>query len=236
MSSQTRNVTDPLHSARADKDEDAIFSFDQECSFDFARINVIHDTPAMLVKRERLLLYSMVIATAPTHALEIGTHKGGGSKIISSALADLGMGKLATLDPFPDLCEVSGEPMTANTVFLKGASPWNLPDARKAIKADRGFQFCFIDGSHEYEDVLQDLDAVRNHLDDEACILMHDAYYPGVRQAIHEAIANFSCYVDAGMLTNTRNKTTDGDVYGGLYFLRFIRTPDTPALQPLPAT
>jgi predicted O-methyltransferase YrrM len=173
----------------------------------------------------------MAVATAPTHALEIGTHKGGGSKIISCALADLGRGKLATLDPQPDLNEVSGEPMQRNTVFLEGLSPASLPDARRAISAVEGFQFCFIDGSHEFADVLEDLSAVRRHLAQEACVLMHDAYYPGVRRAIHEATSRWSCYVDGGMLTNTRNKTPEGDVYGGLYHLRFIRTPETPELE-----
>ncbi|MFG0252540.1 MAG: class I SAM-dependent methyltransferase [Phycisphaerales bacterium JB038] len=224
-------MSQPLHTPRADKDGEAVFGFDEECSFTFKRIGAIHDAPAMLVKRERLAIYTMVIATAPAHALEIGTHKGGGSKIISSALADLGRGKLATLDPQPALNEVSGQPMESNTVFLEGLSPGHLPAARRAISAVEGFQFAFIDGSHEFEDVLIDLDGVRKHLANEACVLMHDAYYPGVRQAIHEATSRWSCYVDGGMLTNTRNKTPEGDVYGGLYYLRFIRTPDTPRLE-----
>ncbi len=225
------SMSRPLNTPRADKDGDAVFSFDEECSFSFERLGAIHDAPAMLVKRERLAIYTMVSATAPSHALEIGTHKGGGSKIISSALADLGRGKLATLDPQPNLNEVSGQPMESNTVFLEGLSPGHLPAARRAVSAVDGFQFTFIDGSHEYADVLVDLDAVRGHLADEACVLMHDAYYPGVRQAIHEAISRWDCYVDCGMLTNTRNKTPEGDVYGGLYYLRFIRTPGTPALE-----
>lgn len=229
--SESTMPNQPLHAPGADKDRHAIFTFDQECSFTFERLGAVHDAPAMLVKRERLALYAIVAATAPTHALEIGTHKGGGSKIIACALADIGRGKLASLDPQTELNEVSGQPMESNTVFLEGASPDALPDARRAIDALDGFQFAFIDGSHEFADVLEDLSALRRHLANEACVLMHDAYYPGVRQAIHDVTSRWSCYVDCGMLTNTRNKTPQGDVYGGMYYLRFIRTPDTPKLE-----
>ena len=220
--------------ARSDPTASNTFPLEREFAFRFEHVDVVNETPAYLGQRERLALYTMVAATAPDCALEIGTFRGGGSLIISSALTDLGRGQLVSLDPDPASRRVSGSALNANTIFYTGRSPDDLPGAREAIRAVDGFQFCFIDASHAYRDVKADLWGVMEHLADEAYVLLHDAYFDGVSQAIQEA-AGHPSWFDGGMLVDCRNRVSDGSVYGGLYLLRFVRSNDTPRLLPVQA-
>lgn len=218
---------------RSNSERAETFPIGEEFGFRFERVGVVNETPAFLGQRERLFLFAMVAATAPLHVIEIGTFKGGGAKLISSALSDIDRGRLASLDPCPEFREVPDATLGSNCVFVEGRSPENLIDARRAVEATNGFELALVDASHAFEDVREDLGGLMAHLADEAYVLLHDGYYDGVSRAISDALERSSCWVDGGMVVDCRNRMPDGDVYGGLYLLRFIRRADTPSLASL---
>lgn len=171
--------------------------------------------------REKVLLYSMVFAFAPERVLEIGVRWGGGSRIIHSALSDLGRGVLVGLDPQPAL-EYDWSEIADRATLVVGRSPEDLGRARDAAKGQ--FDFAFIDGDHSFEGVKRDLEGVRPYLAPGAALLMHDAYHPPVARAI--ALAEEMGYRRAGMLARTENNgvhVESGRVipYGGVEMLRW---------------
>ena len=64
-----------------------------------ASVGIVDRTNAQMVHRERLLLYSTVLALVPERCLEVGVCEGGSSRIIHAALNDLGRGLLVSIDP-----------------------------------------------------------------------------------------------------------------------------------------
>jgi predicted O-methyltransferase YrrM len=171
--------------------------------------------------RERVLLYGMVFALAPERCLEIGVRWGGGSRIIHAALADLGRGRLVSIDPMPAL-EFEWEEIADRATLIIGSSPDELVRARVVAEGD--FDFVFIDGDHTEAACGRDLAGVLTVTGPGAVVLLHDAYHGPVARAIDAAVAGGG-YTDCGMLAATRNDGVHVEsgramTFGGVRMLR----------------
>ena len=62
-------------------------------------------------------------------------------------------------------------------------------DARQRF-ANRSVDLLFVDGSHEYEDVLQDIDDWTPTLKEAAIVAFNDVWWPGVCRALLERVLN----------------------------------------------
>jgi predicted O-methyltransferase YrrM len=172
--------------------------------------------------RERVLLYALVFALAPQRVLEIGVRWGGGTRIIRAALADVGRGRIISIDPAPAL-EYPWENVSDLATLITGASPQALPRAREA--AGGAFDFVFIDGDHSYDAALADLQGCIDITAPGAVILLHDAYHPPVQRAIDKVLSLSNAYVDCGLLATTCNQGHRAETgatvtYGGVRMLR----------------
>jgi predicted O-methyltransferase YrrM len=133
------------------------------------------------------------------HFVEIGTHKGGSSALISKYLRK--SAGLTTIDAFekspkssfppgnpPSLKEAKeniekeGDISKAN--IIKGVS-WEI-----AENWERPVDILFIDGDHRYEAVKKDFTSWETHVVIGGFILMHDLDFKGVKKAFKELMKN----------------------------------------------
>ncbi len=174
---------------------------------------------------ERVVLYSAVFGLRPRRCLEIGTHKGGSAAIIVAALDDIGEGTLACVDPNPLVAPEHWRQVAHRATLHAGGSPDVLPAARQA--AGGPFDFALIDGDHEVEGVIRDVEGVLPLLSDTAYLLFHDAHFSPVREGIDRMLARHGRRLtDCGMLS--AEQTPDGEnpgvSWGGLRMVKFCRT------------
>lgn len=177
--------------------------------------------------RERLLLYSMVLALAPQRVLEIGVRFGGGARIIHAALRDLGRGVYVGVDPMPEL-DFEWATIADRCTLITGFSPAALPEARDAAGGE--FDFVFLDGDHNEAPTRADLRGIVDVTAPGAAVLCHDAYHEGVERAIGGVIREGAPLLDCGIIATTLNDgvyvdTRDGQEkkrtrYGGVRMLR----------------
>lgn len=66
-------------------------------------------------------------------------------------------------------------------IILKGIS-WEVP----TVLSDESFDFVFIDASHDYQSVLNDIVAWMPKIKSGGILCGHDLHFPGVRQALEE--------------------------------------------------
>jgi len=178
---------------------------------------------------EAELLYALVMALAPERALEIGRARGGSTFIIASALRSLGTGKLVSVDPdnLPEHRIEKGlrARLSPWVCFVDGYAPFILPDAEKF--AEGKFNFALIDADHSYEACKRDILGIIPHLSPGAHILLHDAHYGGVRDAVAYALAHLPLH-DGGSLVQERNSdlvhnsyNAEPSYYGGFRLLQY---------------
>ena len=186
------------------------------------RFGTVLESRALLAWRERVYLYAVVFARAPERCLEIGVFEGYSSKIIHAALSDLGRGRLVAIDPNPKVPFDWNERIGDRATLLLGHSPEDL--ARAMDMVDGPFDFVFIDGFHEYEDVLADLRGIVTVTRPGSTILVHDAYYEPSRQAMDDAVAEGLPLTDCGIVCTTRSDgTQEGRAVCYCGFRQFVR-------------
>ena len=182
--------------------------------------------PAEQLVSERLMMFSLIVGLKPKRVLEIGTHWGGSTEIICSALDLNDEGKMVTVDPDPlmaDFVKVS----TANRAHsLVGYSPDAIPEAIAILGGAP--DFIFIDGDHTYEGVKRDFIAALEVINKPGNILFHDSHFYEISDAIDEVIASSPhALVDCGTLTAEKaseNRTVNGRSvdWGGLRLVRVL--------------
>ncbi|MEM4283839.1 MAG: class I SAM-dependent methyltransferase [Candidatus Caldarchaeum sp.] len=187
-------------------------------------LEVLHTTPAQLAMSERLLLYALVYGLRPSRCLEIGTAQGGSALITCAALDRLGAGQLIIVDPSPQIAPEHWARMAHRAVLIEQPSPQALPQAYQV--AQSRFDFVFIDGNHHFEYVLQDIEGVLPFLKEGAYILLHDAHYFEVAEAVAVALQRHPHLVDCGMISTEANITNDfykgkRVIWAGFRLLRF---------------
>jgi hypothetical protein len=125
----------------------------------------------------------------PLIVVEIGSYEGRSTiclaQGLSAAHAD---GRVHAIDPHWDSLDGFtrniGRSGLAERIELIRATSWNA----RARFGGRSVDVLFVDGSHEYRDVLRDLDdwlpAVREH----GVVALHDAFLPGVFGALAKRV------------------------------------------------
>ena len=154
-------------------------------------------------------LYSEMVKIYPdnSHFVEIGSWKGRSSSFMAVEIIKSGkkikfdcidpwMGDLDTLgDVYDPFVPKNTNPDWLYTEFINNVEPVSgsiNPIRLKSTEAvemyeDRSLDFVFIDGSHEYEDVKEDLSVWYTKVKRGGTIAGHDyATYPGVKKAVDE--------------------------------------------------
>lgn len=179
---------------------------------------------------EAQLLFSLVYGLTPTRALEVGRARGGSTFVMASALRGLGAGHLVSVDP-NCLAEHRIAPQLKGRLadwvnFIDGYAPYVLPEAEQI--AGGKFDFVLIDGDHSFEACARDLAGVLPHLEPGAFLLLHDAHYGGVQEAVAKAL-NESLLADRGSLIAARNESLSHipykghpSYYGGFRLLQYM--------------
>ena len=177
--------------------------------------------PAMMLLPERLVLYSLIFGTRPKRYVEVGSFKAGSTVITCAAMDDVGEGRIIAIEPNPQIEPETLATISHRTELIQGLSPDSLP---RAVELAGGpFDFAFIDGFHEAEGVMRDIEGVMSCLADRAYLLFHDCHYHGVKQAINEAVRLYSSQLqDLGNLS-LESVGSEEEQWGGMRLLLFMR-------------
>lgn len=184
----------------------------------------VWEAPALLGMSERLLLFSLIASLQPKRVVEIGTNAGGSARIIASAMNYAGVaGKLATIDIAPKVVFDGLEGNVEMRSFI-GDSAITVKYAAEWLGGE--VDFVFIDGSHEYQDVLSDIRACLPYMrrvDGASHMAFHDCFYLGVSMAIRNALDVFSAddLCDTGIINAQCTVDENNIVWGGLHVLSY---------------
>lgn len=182
------------------------------------RIGVVYDNPSEMSIDERIMLYSLVRGCRPMRVLEIGTSAGGSAAIITSAMEDNGVGCLVGVDPAPNIT-VNHRAFHSRFHLIRKPSPEAIAEACEY--AGGTFEFVLIDGLHIYKQVIRDIDGCLPHLTHGAYLLFHDAYHPGVRDAIQTTLNTHSEFHDCGYVAGSPSTSYPLVAYQGLQLVRY---------------
>jgi len=181
--------------------------------FDDIRLSLISQT----CTQDRIALYGLIYSTQPKRVLEIGRARGGSTVVIASALLHVPGSVFVSIDP-NNLDEHSISPKLEESLkdrmgFIHGFSP--AENARAFAAAKGKFDFVFIDANHYYEACLEDIRGVMPHLAEDAVILFHDAFFPGVEDAIAVALETEPALVDCGLVSTLAYYGSAAQLYRG---------------------
>jgi len=179
---------------------------------------------------ERLCLYSLVTGLRPNRVLEIGRARGGSTLIIAAALEHVPGSRFVSLDPncHPEhkISPALVQRLQTQVQFIDGHSPRDNSQACAAVQGK--FDLVVIDADHHYEACLADLEGIVPFLNDGAVLLLHDAHFLGVKEAIRTTLEGDPGLIDCGLVSTGANyDLTDRQylgqpsVFGGLHMLRF---------------
>jgi methyltransferase family protein len=187
--------------------------------------DVVADAPALMIRPERVLLHALVRALRPSRVLEIGTHKGGSTRIMCAALDEIGDGAIVCVDPDPVIEPEDWALLAHRATVVVGGSPDALGQA--AALAGGRFDFVLVDGNHGYDFVRRDIDGVLPFLAADAYLVFHDSHYWQVKTAIDDAVAEHGELVDCGDLSREharedRLESGNPVLWGGLRLLHFV--------------
>lgn len=176
-----------------------------------------------------MLLYALIAKFQPKSVLEIGTAEGYSTLCMAWAMSDYKInGKIFTIDPKPHnqvierkiRIKKNDKPLK---MFLSTKDLWEkfaLPEWIEKIEVVTGYsrevlrtkyfpkiEFCYIDGSHVYEDVKRDFFGILKLVSEKFRILFDD-YVPnrddGVTKIIDEEILNI--FETIFIKTNTKKQ------------------------------
>ena len=189
---------------------------------------------------ERIALHGICRACHPRRTLEIGRARGGSTTLIASAALAIPDARFVSLDPNtpgehcmnPKLREKLTQ---TGVIFIDGFSPNENANATKL--AGGKFDFAFVDGDHSFESCRNDLLGLTSILEKDALVLLHDARYPAVADAIKDVV-NSTSFIDCGLIGRDANEFQrhvlcrgKPTVWGGLHMLRYNTSKNTGLLQ-----
>jgi len=120
---------------------------------------------------EKLFLYGLLRALKPKVIVETGTHKGKTTLYMLCALQDNGLGHLHTYDPFEwgQIGNFRKFPELEKLVTY-------YQQKGKDCQVDN-IDFAFIDGFHETEVVLEEINSIAPRLTETGIMVFHDCLY-----------------------------------------------------------
>jgi hypothetical protein len=131
---------------------------------------------------------------------EIGSWKGRSAIALALGVKTRGEGRVFAIDPHTgtgELREAYGvvDTFVEFNMNLQAAGVAGLVEPLRALShdarplfRDKSVQVLFIDGSHEYGDVIQDIRDWLTVLSDEAVVAFNDPSWPGVYRALKERV------------------------------------------------
>jgi MMP 1-O-methyltransferase len=139
----------------------------------------------------------------PLNVVEIGSWKGRSTIALALGVQHRGNGIVHAIDPHTgsrELIEIYGRVNTYGSflwnVERAGVANVVIPIRDESHEARRGFSdksvhVLFVDGSHEYEDVKQDIGDWVSALTDRATVSFNDPSAKGVYRALRESVLSF---------------------------------------------
>jgi len=155
----------------------------------------------------RNLLYTLTLSLKPSAVLEIGTHIGHGAVVIGEALRLNGFGRLYTLEPQKHYQQkathyIQSARLDEYIEIVDGFS--YTREVRQFLESKGPFELVFVDGSHNYRDVIEELRWLWSIVAENGVVLLHDSsisaqefdseHEGGVRRALlqlQQELANF---------------------------------------------
>jgi len=182
------------------------------------RVGVIFTEPSDMCVADRILLYALVRGLRPERVLEIGVRWGGGARIISSALEDVGAGKAVGIDPSPEQFRAKASELFGRYELVSGFSPEITEDAVK--KLGGAVDLALIDAMHTHSHSLADLRGILPFMAEGGHILLHDTFHQGIDHTVSIVLSENAHVVDCGFISRHPEITEAPVAYQGLRLLR----------------
>ncbi len=187
--------------------------------------------------------FKLIKSSDPKIILEIGAWKGKSSVVFG--LSSNARAKVFSLDPFTGSQEhkhLYGENLDTfdeykqnikrnkleNKVIPIIGKTGTLTKSQLKIFQESGIDFLFIDGSHEYEDVLNDFKFWSPYLNQNSIIAFHDYKWPGVKKVIWEEFFEDPRFgkitrVEDTFISKTIKKPSVTDKLYNDFYLRYLK-------------
>lgn len=146
---------------------------------------------------QKMYIYDLMMQKKPEVVVEIGTHKGVTSLYMAQALLDQGKGHLYTYDPFD---------YNQQDTFNKFPELKEYITYQKAKGVDSDLDkvdFVFVDGFHEKEHVLAEINHFLPKLTEGAVMVFHDAGGDNERVGVNAAIDEVGLETETIVLDGT---------------------------------
>jgi predicted O-methyltransferase YrrM len=147
---------------------------------------------------ESWLLYEAARQSRSGRVAEIGSHKGRSTIALAMGVMARGGGSVVAVDPFDD--EIDGESgdfrlqQFQENLIRAGVAEYVVLRRKRSHEIADNIPGCsldvlFVDGSHEYEDVVQDVDDWLPKMVDGGLMVFNDPVIPQVGWALRDRVA-----------------------------------------------
>lgn len=171
---------------------------------------ILHGVDGWLHIDEAEMLYDVTsgcsrAGDAPVTVVEIGTLFGRSAIALASAVQSRpGGGTVFAVDPH----ELGSEEIFRRNVSDRGLDEIIEPvllrsDAARSIVSDGSVDVMFIDGAHDYDSVLKDLDDWLPAMADESVVALNDTHWPGVYRAVRERMLGGAPFFNPRLVRST---------------------------------
>lgn len=167
---------------------------------------------------EAVVLGALVLARKPRRILEIGTRRGGSALVMAEALAQLQVQGLIAEAQIDCVDETQEWTIPDGCDHLMGLVNRIMKHSPEGVPEGQQYDLIHIDGNHNQEPCLVDLQTAFRHSHADTMIVCHDANYPGVRGALEAfAISHASAHV----IYNFTKREDRQDDWGGQALIIF---------------
>jgi hypothetical protein len=186
-----------------------------------------YETRPFITEGEGQVLYKCILDAKPNLSLEIGFLHGYSTLHILQGLADVGTGRLLSIDPFQfdpfargiGVMNVRRSGLERHHLFWPGASQFVLP---RLCQRKVRFDFAFVDGSHLFDFTLLEFFYIDKMIDIGAQVVFHDYMNPSVYAAAQFIEANLAYSVVTCPEKNLRIlRKKENDTRPWYYFVPF---------------
>ena len=186
-----------------------------------SEIEMLNSVEGHTTRRQcAVLFYFAYTQPGPGRIVEIGSFKGQSTGWLAYALKLQGQkSKVVAIDPHENTEDIEVVPQyeekSSYEAFLDNMNrlevmPWIEPIRATSVEAveswDQPIGVLFVDGSHRYEDVLEDLRLWEPWVSAGGTIILHDTKpgnkFPGVRRAMNEYLVSSERFKESLQLLN----------------------------------